>query len=333
MLLTRIKKPYGIDTFRLIQILLRNKIPYNKFYFFGLKDKYSISNQYLILHTKVCDKVLDLLTKYDVSYSKIGYISRDYVSKDLIIGNKFKIIIWGSLERIFLKKFFELYSPIEFPNFYGYQRFGVNRTNHIIGKAILKRSLNVIKTFLTDAFTDRVEDFSSNDSVSFEKILNAIPKPLIKLYINAYQSYSFNRVLSHRIMDNYPLNKCVLGDYCILNTSLRNIFVCREKICGGRPIIPIMGYGYILKNRLSDKYYTELLKEEDIKPRDFYLGFKGLKFFGGFRFASLNLKNLYIVMKEDKENVSINFFMNRGMYATIFLRELIKPQHPSKHGF
>lgn len=309
MILTKIKKPYKIDTFKLIRVFLKNKIHYNNFYFLGLKDKQSISNQYLILNIKVSGKVLYLLTKYNISYDKIGYINHDYVSKDLVIGNEFKIFMWGTLEQSFLKNFFKSYSPIEFPNFYGYQRFGINRINHVIGKTILKSSSNAIEA------------------------LNITLKPLIKLYINAYQAYLFNRVLSRRIIDNYPLNKCIRGDYCVPSISLRDIFICKEKMCRGKPIIPLIGYGYIPKNRLLDKYYIELLKEEDIKPRDFYLNFKGMKFFGGFRFASLNLKNLYVIVENDKKGILMSFFMSRGMYATIFLRELIKPRFPSKYGF
>ncbi len=214
---------------------------------------------------------------------------------------------------------------MNFPNYYGYQRFGINRVNHLIGKALLKNNLDVLKNLFAD--------HSSVYNLSYKNILHKFSKPLIKFYINAYQSYLFNRVLSNRILDNYPLDKCVSSDYCTLNETVKRIFICREKLCRGNPVIPLIGYSYLPKNRLSDKYYTELLKEEDVKPRDFYLNFKGLKFFGGFRFTSLNIKNLYVVMGEDKENVSINFFMNRGMYATIFLRELIKPQFPSKYGF
>ena len=334
ILLTRIKKPYGIDTFRLIQIFLRNKIPYNKFHFFGLKDRYSISNQFLIVNIKIYDKVLNVLTKNYIHCDIVGFISQD-ITGDLILGNIFKIFIWGNVSTRLVKNFFELYSFNKLPNFYGYQRFGIERINHLVGKAILKKDVFSIKDLIYRGYIANLKKLEENNSgdIELEEMLNKFPKSLVKLYVNSYQSYLFNRVLSYRILDGYPLNICLQNDYCSPNASPRNIFICHNRTCKGNPLIPLIGYSYIPKNRFSDKYYIELLKEEDIKPRDFYLGFKGLKFFGGFRFASLNLRNLYVVMKKDKKSVFINFFMNRGMYATIFLRELIKPQFPSKHGF
>ena len=43
-------------------------------------------------------------------------------------------------------------------------------------------------------------------------LLKELPKNLLTMFVYAYQSYLFNKILSERIKKNLPLNKAVVGD-------------------------------------------------------------------------------------------------------------------------
>ena len=72
----------------------------------------------------------------------------------------------------------------------------------------------------------------------------------------------------------------------------------------------------------------KILEEELLTPKDFFIkNFQELSVEGGFRNASINYDDFAI----DKDLVK--FQLSRGSYATIVLREILKPSNPLDCGF
>ena len=91
--------------------------------------------------------------------------------------------------------------------------------------------------------------------------------------------------------------------------------------------IPFVGYSYYKKTRFH--YYIEkILKDEEITPKDFFSKeMQEISNEGGFRNSSIKCDDYKI-----KDNV-VSFLLSRGSFATIILRELMKPHNPLASGF
>ena len=91
--------------------------------------------------------------------------------------------------------------------------------------------------------------------------------------------------------------------------------------------IPFVGYSYYKKTRFH--YYIEkILKDEEITSRDFFSKeMQEISNEGGFRNSSIKCDDYKI-----KDNV-VSFLLSRGSFATIVLRELMKPDNPLASGF
>ncbi len=335
--LMKIKKPYGVDTSLLIEKLSSLGVSRKKIFFLGLKDKFSTAVQHLFVHKSIVGKLEQALSRMAIDFSVVGYTSPGHITRSILYGNKFDIRLWNLKDNHFIENFFQEYPPSRLPNFFGYQRFGVHRLNHILGKLILTRGRceypDTAKPIAQD-FVDAVKKVFPGTNIYSEesafKHISRFPKHHIRFLVNAYQSYLFNIVLSKRIMDGLPIDRCVPGDYYMSNHGIE---ICRNDESPHPPLIPILGYMHRLKNeRVMDRYYMELMKEEGIVLRDFYLREYGdLRIYGGFRRASLNVFQLSYY-KEDGD-IRLVFGLERGMYATILIRELVKPSEPSTQGF
>ena len=89
----------------------------------------------------------------------------------------------------------------------------------------------------------------------------------------------------------------------------------------------MVGYGYYKKTRF-DKYISKILKAEDVQPKDFFLKeMQELSNEGGFRNSSINCQEFSI------SGTLVEFTLSRGSYATILMREIMKPSDPIIAGF
>ncbi len=199
-------KKRDITTKAAIKELARKlNIPEKDFGYAGLKDKFSISFQYLTVKSK---KEIENINLDNVAIIETRKTDK-FLSKGDLICNEFEITLHacrGSPERIIS----ELANGM--PNFFGPQRFGKHGNNHIIGKLLLKRK-----------FDDALDMI--NHGKKYKKI-NNVPKDVLKFYIHAYQSWLFNVALNEYIKKEKPYFKEVgIPGY---NTKLRNTAI--EKI-------------------------------------------------------------------------------------------------------
>ncbi len=357
---------YNWDTNKfLIYLADELKISKKRITYAGTKDKTGITTQYFCVN---------LSEKYDIKSLNIrdaelieSFRSNDMIRLGDLKGNEFIIKILSDENNN--DKILNIYNEINnnggFPNFYGYQRFGNIRINtHKIGKLILKnRYEDAVKLYLYDPEYDH-EDYRINFNetedakkalnefpkyLSFERSLlgyisenntyknafSVFPKNLTMLFIHAYQSYLFNRILSERMESMDNLYEVLEGDllYSIddyFNPDKREIIHANKynleklnKISKENKIrtaIPLIGYKTELSSGIEGEIEKKILNEENININDFNIkNNKDLSSSGDYRIISVVPYNFKII-DENK----INFILGKGIYATSFVREFLK---------
>jgi len=179
--------------------------------------------------------------------------------------------------------------------------------------------------------------------------LESLPKRLLRLFVDAYRSYLFNLALSER-WANYGLNYIDLGDtVSILDNSLNpsrpikatcsNLEKLRKLVDSKRAVLlmPVLGSNLHLEG-INHQIYSKILDREKISPCDF-ANVVGMAFRGGMRPAVFYPSGLEILSRSGDElnpgktKITVRFMLPRGFYATILLREIMKPEDPKNSGF
>ena len=316
----------------------------------GLKDASAVTEQFVFSEKKT--KSIDSISEKKYSIKKIGFVKKPLSKKDMI-GNRFQIKIIDTSDD--LGKFNE-YGKIL--NFYGYQRFGSKRpVTHLIGKALLQKDYAKAITLLL-SFTSKYDSKENSqlreklsDKSKYSKLLEeipfqmdlerivvtemikddnpknairAIPIAIRRFFVQAYQSFLFNLTLSAAFNDGEDLFLPQLGDVCYDKNGIIGKF---SNDTSQRLSIPFIGYSYYKKTRFNYQI-SKILEREEIKPKDFFLKeMQELSNEGGFRNSSIQCDDVKI-----NQNI-ITFTLSRGSFATIVLREIMKPEDPILAGF
>lgn len=182
-----------------------------------------------------------------------------------------------------------------------------------------------------------------------------LPINLRILFPQAYQSYLFNEFLSERIKKGLPLDGAVPGDYVVnVETSGLPMYKMRRIVNSGavtevneeiragktRLAIPIVGFRQLPFKGVQGEIEKQILEEEDISFEDFKVEcFPEISLRGSLRAVTTPLNNFLLrEISEDHINPSrhkaeASFMLHRGSYATILLRELMKPCNVIEAGF
>ena len=176
------------------------------------------------------------------------------------------------------------------------------------------------------------------DSIS---ALRTIPINIRRLFVQAFQAYLFNKTLSIAIRDDFSLTVPEENDLCFDVFEDNLIFgkirkYEKEKLTDSRmqrlPIIRLPGYSFQPGKNRFDKIIKEFMKQENITAKDFFIKeMQELSESGGFRQACYVCKNFRYEREEN--SLLVGFSLPKGSYATILLRELIKPANPIESGF
>ncbi|MFB5612969.1 MAG: tRNA pseudouridine(13) synthase TruD, partial [Nitrosarchaeum sp.] len=157
-----------------------------------------------------------------------------------------------------------------------------------------------------------------------QKAIHAIPLPLRRFYVQAYQSFLFNHSLSAAFADGENLFEAKEGDVCY---DLHGIIGKYVKGLDQHLALPFVGYSYYKKTRF-DFQISRILKTEEISPKDFFIKeMQEISSEGGFRQAAIQCTNY------SSQDTTVNFSLSRGSFATILLREIMKPVDPILAGF
>ncbi len=341
-------KKKKIDTNHALSGIFRNKGIRLKS--LGLKDASAVTEQF------VCSgntgKAIENFSSDKYSLEHLGYVKKPLSKKDMI-GNHFKLKISGCQND--LESFTE-YDKIL--NFYGYQRFGSKRpVTHLIGKAILQqdfdKTVDLILSFtspydskenteIRQKLSDKANYQQYFDQVPIQmdierivlkemidhgesiRAIRTIPISLRRFYVQAYQSFLFNQSLSAAFLDGEDLFEAQSGDICFDYNGIIGKYV---KGMDQNLALPFVGYSYYKKTRF-DFQISKILEQEEVSPKDFFIKeMQEASSEGGFRQAAIHCSNY-----SAHDNV-VEFSLSRGSFATILLREIMKPQDPMIAGF
>ena len=312
----------------------------------GLKDASAITEQFVCSGNK--GRAIENFSTDKYSLEHLGFVKKPLSKKDMI-GNHFKLKITGCQNG--LSDFTEHDKVL---NFYGYQRFGSKRpVTHLIGKAILqrdfKKAVDLILSFTSPydskENTEIREKLSDDENYGkyFDKVplqmdiermvlremiehgepiraIRIIPVSLRRFYVQAYQSFIFNQSLSAAFLDGENLFEAQSGDVCFDSHSIIGKYV---KGSDQKLALPFVGYSYYKKTRF-DFQISKILELEEISPKDFFIKeMQEVSSEGGFRQAAIKCSEY-----ESHGDDVVEFSLSRGSFATILLREIMKPEDP-----
>ena len=276
------------------------------------------------------------------------------------------------------------------PNFFGHQRFGTTRPiTHLVGKAIVEGDFEeAAMLFLAkpsvhehpSSRRTRAELQSTRDfklalqnfpkQLRFERFMlwhllektddfvgafRRLPVKLQALFVQAYQSYLFNRFLSERVKNGFSLNKAEIGDY-VVNversglpmfhtvkfTDSENLSEVNKLVNAGRMqvALPLIGVKQRLSQGVMEQIERQILEEENVETRNFRVnGVREMNRRGGLRAVATPVRSFKLhgvsasATKKRTHRADLSFMLLRGSYATLFLREIMKPSDPMKAGF
>lgn len=315
----------------------------NRIGYAGNKDKRAVTEQYISIQGVTQEDVRQVFTdEFDLEVvGRNGHIGLGNLKANRfeITVRDLKLPVEDTRDRT-LKIVEDLDG--KFPNYFGEQRFGSSRPiTHQVGRLILQEEYEeAVWTYIAKPYdqeyksirkvreelweTRQVEDMAEKfpKSYRYEKALlyhltkneedykgaiKRLPEGLQQLFIHAYQSWIFNRVLSNLIEDDY------------FDEDSRD-----EEL-------PLVGYKTELNDDKVGNMTEEIMEEEGVEQEDFRLqDFPDLRSEGSYRRSFADFRNFEILdIEEDdlnmtKNKMTVKFDLPKGAYATVLLREIQK---------
>jgi len=354
----------GVTTLDAIRRLSRALgVPDREIGYAGMKDSRGITRQTLSLPRVEPDRLLSL------SLPGIRILSASRHGNKLkpghLAGNRFCIRVRGTTEDAIKKAWLvlEVLSARGVPNYFGRQRYGGLGNSHLVGRAILRGDLreaidriigdpeavrderwrNAVEAYRRGDLAASLESFPGHCRTEREILLRLIKRPeayeraldgvsprLKKLYLSAYQSSLFDRVLERRIdrIDSLEAGDLAFrhdNGACFLvedpAAELDRVKDFRISASG-----PMFGRKMKLPEGLPREREEAVLREEGLDLPMFGLP-GGLGMEGERRPLRIPLKELSIRM--DEAGLILGFSLPKGAYATSVLREVMKSDIPS----
>ncbi len=278
--------------------------------FAGTKDRNATTQQYLSLKGVFTPQQL-AITLAHAEISFVGY-GEEPLSLGDLKGNNFEIVVRNLLEQKI-----KLISSI--PNYFDEQRFSEHNVE--VGRHLIKKEFyQACELVDKQKFFDHVQK-KGHDYVGF---LKTFPLRLLRLYVNAYQSYLWNELVSKYLQMRGRVQKEVTY------SEGRLVFVENNEMFSSFKI-PLLGYLTDLDEISEDlkPLILEILTTENISLEDFIirqiptLSLEGeernlIVFVADFTFSEFEDDDLHVGMKK----VTLRFFLPKGSYATIVVKAL-----------
>ena len=359
----------------------------------GIKDARALTAQHITI-SRITAAEISQVKILDISLRPLYYSNRKLSSKLLLGNQFHILIrgiphVASIIEHRIEKVQSELSNIGDLPNFFGHQRFGTIRPNtHLVGRFLVQEDLEkAALTFLAESslhehpdsrearqrlhetgdFKEALRTFPRR--LKYERMMlshlatqpkdflgafRRLPSKLRRLFVQAYQSFLFNRFLSKRIRREIPLNTAQAGDYAIkldsiglptasftqaTDQSLQTVqkSIDENKMCIA---LPLIGFEQNPSEGAQGEIEREILETESLTPADFRISsLPEISSRGELRTALTPIINLSIgELSEDLANLSsralkLGFMLHRGSYATVLLREYMKPQDLIAAGF
>jgi tRNA pseudouridine13 synthase len=171
--------------------------------------------------------------------------------------------------------------------------------------------------------------------------IRRIPIPIRRLLVNSYQSYLFNLALSRALAEGIDISRARSGDNWARvkegGLTVGRVHgvkedVPKDGVAGAVPLIQIVGYAHRDYGSRFDQVLAEVIEEEGVSTGSFYIKeAEEMSSEGGFRPAPLLTGDLSF--KREERGFVLEFSLGKGEYATVLLREVLKPEQPQLAGF
>ena len=358
----------NIDTFQAVQAVANKLgVASDRIHIGGIKDAKALTAQ----HVSISRMLPEQIGKIETPKLRLHPLafSNEKIHSDLLFGNHFSIMIRALehsesvIARCIENVNNELSTLGGCANFFGHQRFGTTRpVTHLVGKHMLRGEWEEAAfTFLakpsvyehpqskqvrqrlwdTRDFKDALRYFPSRltyernmlshlamRSGDFVGAFHRLPKKLCQLFIQAYQSYLFNRFLSENIRRG--LLQEDPAEYTHKLTVDNREY----------PALPLIGFQQRISTGKQGEIEKRILEDEEVQFNGFKIPLMPeISSKGKLRTALTPLRDFKMDESfEDEANPgkrkkSLSFALMKGSYATVLLREFMKPENPIEAGY
>ncbi len=325
----------------------------------GLKDARAVTRQYVSLPKVSPERVLG------IRHRKLRILSAIRNEKPLRIGhlkgNRFTIRIRGAdLSRVDrAREVLNTLTRRGMPNGYGRQRYGTRQDGHLLGRAMLhedwgtfiehllglprEEELNPVMVQARTAFDagklqeahdlfpikHRTEKKASGVLLrggSPREAFEALGRGPRRIWISAWQSYLFNRVLDQRVREG-TFDRLLEGDIAWQHASgatypVRDAAAEEQRARSGQasPTGPLIGYDPPLPTGVPARLEHAILEEEGADPESFRVSHakaRGLR-----RPLRCPVEEAALDVEQDGA-VLVRFTLPPGTYATVILEHLM----------
>jgi len=341
----------------------------------GLKDKRAITVQLMSVPARAAERLRRIrLARIDIR--DIRY-TRHAVQIGDLWGNRFTIRLREmAVDCETAARLMGEVTRRPLLNYFGVQRFGVTRPyTHLVGKALVRNDfesavrlmLTTTSEFespeLTEARRRLAENLEPDEKIlsmfppdlryeqtvmkqlmkrpgDYKRAFSQVPPKVQTIFVHAYQSYLFNRLISARMRRGASIVFPEPGDFVIqldrthtgrdswLYVTERNLEERIRMVESGEYGLaaPVPGYATKMPPSWQTDLLHAILRDEGIELQEFRKPDRpALDSAGGLHLVSMSPLDLSTECVEG--DLVVRFSLRKGSYATVVMRELMK-NHP-----
>lgn len=281
----------------------------------GLKDKHAMTKQYISLHKKYEESLENF------NHESIKILSKTYHNNKIRVGhlkgNRFFIRL-KKVNPTNALKIDEALKNIDkqgMPNFFGFQRFGNDGDNHILGEKIAKGEAKErnprVKQLLINAYQSHLFNLWLSRRLEINSLVSSFAvnelEPLLNLPKQELESMKAQKhpfkLISGDLMEHYPYGK--VFEYSGEANDLERFDARDVSVTGLLP-------GKRVKT--ASQYAREIEKEFDDE----------LKEDGARRYAWIYPTEIEGKFNPIEAQYEMNFTLPKGSYATVLIEEIAK---------
>jgi len=349
----------GVTTLEAIRRIARElRVPERDVGYAGMKDAVGVTRQTISVQRVKAEDALALMLEGIRVCSAIRHTNK--LKLGHLKGNHFRIVVRDVTAdaATTAQSVFRVLQRRGVPNWFGYQRYGAQRNSHLIGAAMLRRDWQKAVDCLIgepgavrDAeWQSAIHAYQQGDLAeamrrmprhcrtereilqrlaarpgAWEKAFSAVHPRLKKLYLSAFQSFLFDKVVGQRlatldrVMEGDLAWKHVNGACFLVEDAEAEAFRAESfEISASGPMFGIRmtqpaGAVLALEQRI--------LEDEGVSCGAFDLG-SGMRMEGERRPLRVPLEDPAYLVEGD--TLQLDFSLPRGSYATSLVREITK---------